>query len=458
MVLPTRVTFLCCVCSLLCLCGAALASAQTSRPRKGRKSPPPGPQRHGRQILVLNGEWKFRTDPDGVGETGKWESSIPDKVIQFQIPSLWSTVVGPGYTGKAWYWREFDGPADWQGQTVRLRFAGASETADVWLNGQSLGRHIGGVTPFEFYVTKALHIGGKNLLAVRLAGNGKQGAGLWHDVELLAHDEAYIADCFPQGDQFGHLNAALSFLNTSNNAGDATLDAQITAANGKVRDIGKTSLTLHLTPGKNETMLLLSVPSRQVQLWSPETPNLYLLQLSFRQDKDVLDTLEATVGFRTVAFQGGAITINGAATRLAAAAPQFDQLMVIANPDDEQRAREMLHRLKSQGINVVYLEAPPAALLHMADQEGLLVVEGAREKELGAARAGEQEGLIRRDRSHPCIIGWWLGDMAEEQIRPLRQLDPTRFFLLGALNSPRLLAPGQDVSSTVAAPAGLLPH
>jgi hypothetical protein len=438
---------------LLCLCCVAFAVP----PKKTDKTAP-GPQRHGRDVQVIDGEWKFQTDPEDTGMTHKWNEEISAKAVSIAVPALWTTQAAPGYTGAAWYWREFDVPADWKGQMIRLRFEGALEAARIWVNGGLLGEHKGGVTPFEFDATKAIHTGAKNLIAVRLEGNGKLGAGIWQGVQLLAHDEAYLADCYPQGDVYGHLNVAIIFRNTSANSGDATLDARVVAADAPTRDVKRTNQNLHLTPGDNQTNLLLTISGRQLTLWSPEKPALYLLQMVFRQGKDLLDTQETAFGFRTLGLQSGSVIINGATVKLAAIAPVFEHPIVIASTDDTERARELLRKLKARGITLVYLEAPPAGLVSLADHEGLLVVERARHDMPEPARLNELRALLLRDRAHPSIIAWDLGDVTEEQAAPVRRLDPTRFLLAGPSAAPRLWLPDQDSPMQGALPAGLLPQ
>jgi beta-galactosidase len=415
------------------------------------------PGRTGRDTLVIDDTWRFLTDPSDRGETAHWEKSVPEQAGKIVVPSLWTTQGAPGYTGTAWYWRAFTPPLSWQGQRVRLRFEGAAETARIWLNGQLLGEHSGGVTPFEFDVTKTIHVGMENLLAVRLAGNSKSGAGLWQGVELLAHDEAYLADCFPQADAFGHLSAAITFRNTSTNSGDAVLDARVVAADAPTREVKRTLQNLHLTPGDNQTTLLLTVSGKMLRRWSPQTPVLYLLQLSFRQDQDILDTLETAFGFRDLGLQDSNLTLNGEAIKPAALAPDLTQPVVIASTEDEASVRNLLRHVKSAGANLVYLDAPPAALLRLADQEGLLVIEGARKGELPSARNTELHALVLRDRAHPCVIGWNLGEATEEEVRALRRLDPTRFLLAGPRTALRLWLPGQDTPSAAPLPPGLLP-
>ena len=201
-----------------------------------------------------------------------------------------------------WYWRRFDISTGWRGQAIRLRFEAVAETAQVWLNGQKLGEHTGGATPFEFTITKTANIGASNLLALRVTG-GKWGTGLWQGVLLLAHDEAYLGDCFPQADAQGHVTALLDLLNTSQSTGDATLDARVVSSKEPDRVVQKTYQNLHVTPGRNTTTLLTSVGKKQLAAWSPDAPALYFLQLIFRQEKDVLDTQQNHVWFSGVGLQ-----------------------------------------------------------------------------------------------------------------------------------------------------------
>jgi len=116
----------------------------------------------------------------------------------------------------------------------------------------------------------------------------------------------------------------------------------------------------------------------------------------------------------------------------------------------------LLRRMKSAGANLVYLEAPQATLLRLADEEGMQVMEGARREDLADARNSELRALVLRDRAHPCIIGWNAGDATAEELEGLRQLDPTRFVLAGPSSAPRLWLPGQDAPTTQPLPAGLL--
>lgn len=420
--------------------------------------PKPPPPRHGRDTQVIDGAWRFLPDPDNQGEKRGWDHAVPSGTREIAVPGLWGTAAAPGYAGAAWYWREFDVSSNWRGQTVRLQFNAVAENARVWLNGKPLGAHTDGATPFEFNVTPLLTIGEKNTLAVRVEGSAKTGAGIWQGVLLVVHDEAYLADCFPQADDLGHLSAVITLANTSDKSGDAELDARLIAANAPTHDVNKTQQFLHLTPDRNLTTMLISVRGKSLHLWSPSDPFLYAVQLAFRQDRDVLDTLETPFGFHSFGYANGTITVNGEAVRLTTVAPLPALPVVIATTDDVVRARESLRRLKDRGVTLVYLQAPPPTLLRLADEEGLLVVESARPGQLPKAAADEMRDLIRRDRFHPCLLAWNLGDADAATAQSTRQLDPTRFLLVGpTAAAAKLWLPGQTETTSVIPPPGFLP-
>jgi beta-galactosidase len=450
-----KLRFLIAGAALLALSCPGMA-ARSSLPGKPPK-PAPLPGRRGRDMQVIDDRWRLRADPERRGEANGWERAMPSGTEEAPVPGLWGKSTGAFAAGVAWYWRAVEAPASWKGQTVRLRFEAVAERAAVWLNGERLGEHNGGATPFEFNITKPLHIGQENLLAVRVEGDPKAGAGIWQGVLLMAHDEAYIADVFPQGSGLGRLTVPIALLNTSTNTGDATLSARIVAADTPERDIKKTEQNLHLTPDRNLTTLLVSVRGKNLSLWSPTTPSLYALQLAFRQQNDILDTQQTIFGFREFGFKDGRMTLNGEALTLNAIAPNPDLPVVIATTEDVDRARDSLRRIKQAGVDVVHLNAPPPRLLQLADEEGLLVVEGARPTLASQAAGEEMRALVLRDRAHPCLLAWNLGAADSDAAKSIRRLDPTRFLLVGPSSSPQLWLPGQMTSSPEAPPPGLLP-
>lgn len=416
-------------------------------------------KRAGRDIQVIDGTWKFLTAPKNGMLTKGWELAAPPEAKETSVPALWDREAAPGYAGVAWYWREFTVASNWKGasQIVRLRFEAVAERAQVWLNGVRLGEHRTGATPFSFDITKALKFGETNTLAVRVEGEAKRGAGIWQGVLLMTHDEAYLDDAFPQGDPGGAVTVPIMLLNTSKGSGDATLDANLAASNKPERSLKKTNQILHITPDRNITTLLISLRRKDVTLWTLDKPFLYTLLLVFRQEKDILDTLGVTFGIRQFGYTGGALTLNGEPLTLTAIAPGATLPIVISSSDDTIRARELLRRIKEKGVNVVHLEAPPPALLQIADEEGLLVVVSARSGRPLPDMQDELRALVLRDRAHPSVLAWNLGETDAAFAQEIRRDDPTRFLLVGSPTHFQIWPPNQNRASDAALPAGLLP-
>ena len=453
-ILPPLI-LICCCC---CCCLYAKPACSQQRPRRGKPpSSSPAVARKGRATIVIDGTWQFAKDLDKHGTDAGWAKSPPTAAAPTTIPALWTSDAAPGYTGTAWYWKTFAVPADWKGQTIRVLFNAVAEIASVWLNGVSLGDHSGGETPFEFNVTKSVKIGQDNLLAVKVDGDAKRGAGIWQGVELISHDEAYIQHLFTSADDFGAISADISLLNTSTVEGDAELDCVVSTEADAKREVRKSNQNLHLTPNLNVTNFITSVGKGDLTLWSLDSPFLYAYQLIFKQGKDILDTDESRFGCRSFGLKNNQITLNAAPLMLSAMALNTDLPTVIATTDDTDKARSILTRAKSAGVTVIYLDAANPAILDLADSVGILVIEGAIPRLAPAARDAEMRELVMRDRNHPSVLGWRPGDCTDDFAKELRQLDPTRFLLTGTANQVQLYAPGKDSPAKGPLPVGLLP-
>ncbi len=449
--------------SLLTACCSLLSTPAVTqqKPRRGKPPVPgtPTQARKGRATIVIDGTWKFARDLVNIGESAGWAKSPPPTAADTSIPALWTSQAAPGYSGTAWYWKTFPVPAEWKGQTVRVIFNAVADNASVWLNGAALGNHSGGVTPFEFNITKTIMIGQDNLLAVKVDGDAKLGAGIWQGVEVTSHDEAYIQHIFASADDFGGISANIDLLNTSAVTGDAELDCVVStdSSTGKTTEVKKSNQNIHLTPQLNVTDFIASIGKKDLTLWSLDTPYLYAYQLLFKQGKDILDTDEVKFGCRSFGLKNGQITLNAVPIRLSAIAIHLELPVVIATTDDTDKAEALLKRAKTAGVTVLYLDAPNPAILQLADTTGVLIVEAPRPGLAPAARDAEMRTLVVRDRNHPCILGWSAGDCSADFAAELRQLDSTRFLLTGKGSALQLWGPLKDAPEKGPLPVGLMP-
>ena len=123
-----------------------------------------------RDRVDLNGPWRFAIDPVECGEQNGWHQ--PGCKVQnwaeVAVPHCWNVDPRFPFTGTAWYRRTFSLPPGAARRHARLIFGGVFYRAKVWLNGQPVGEHEGGYTPFQFDVTDVIHWSGENSLAVEV--------------------------------------------------------------------------------------------------------------------------------------------------------------------------------------------------------------------------------------------------------------------------------------------------
>ena len=200
------------------------AATSNSQPLPGQRPPPVSkknmpPPRHGRESISLDGDWKYLTSSIDGGTAEGWTNKTPASAKETAIPGFVNKFELPKLAGSVWLWHEFVLPARWKGQTVRLRFGAVSLHSTVWLDGEKIGEHEGSYLPFEWNVTSHAAPGKNQLITVKIQGSTDHGVGIWQHVDMVAHDEAYLADCFPQGGSTGDITAKVQIYNSSNNSG-----------------------------------------------------------------------------------------------------------------------------------------------------------------------------------------------------------------------------------------------
>lgn len=123
-----------------------------------------------RTHLDLSGPWELAFDPSDEGVRNRWMAGAWPKGCSeaVRLPALWN-VTHPGVEGVGFYRRLFVAPGEWRGRAVRITCEGASNRADVWLNGAYVGGHEGAYTPFGFDVTTMLRFDADNELVMRVA-------------------------------------------------------------------------------------------------------------------------------------------------------------------------------------------------------------------------------------------------------------------------------------------------
>lgn len=375
------------------------------------------------------------------------------------------------YRGIGWYRKQFDLPESWQGKRIVLRFEAACSVATVWVNGELLGQHKGSWTPFEFDITDLVKPGGKNLVSVRVDNRWRRDVpphdmdfnfmgGLHREVFLIATDPLHIVSTRVTTPQVSESKGVAAMeIEVRNDSKESRKCAVVTEIRGPGLSgpITVTSQPAELQPGETVLMKQKTKPIPNPKLWSPTEPNLYRVSYRLVVDGRDVDDAESPLGFRWFRFDPDkGFFLNGKHLKLKGV-NRHDDYPGMGWAIPKSRQIEDLKLIKQLGANFIrtghYPQHP--IVLEMCDKLGLLVWEEVPFDGEGLRRAlfvGAEDfsqtvkhnlrEMIRRDRNHPSIIIWSLGnentnepdpkdwkavaELTKELNRIAKEEDPTR--------------------------------
>ena len=421
-----------------------------------------------RERRSLNGTWQALVDPyaDGIGQ---WKAVWKDRTasgktefIEYGFDDA-NTLQVPGdfntqrpdllyLEGSVWYRKTFDydiKAARRAGRRVFVHFGGANYRTDVFLNGEKLGSHDGGFTPFQFELTERVRHGANRLLvhvnnARRKDGIPAQGfdwfnyGGLTRDVDLVETPATYIQDYFIQ----------LAPGSQRRVEGWVKLAGSTPQRSVRVR-VPELDVDVQVQAGANGyASVRFEAP---FALWSPAQPRLYKVHVSTPDD-----ALEEEIGFRSLAVRGDEILLNGESLFLRGV--NVHEEIDARRAHSQEDARRLLQHARDLGANFVRLAHYPhnEHLVRMADRMGLLLWQEIPVYQgIDFADAGMQARLdamlsemIARDRNRAAVALWGIANETspgQERnaaltalARRARELDPTR------LITAAFYAPGID--------------
>ena len=386
--------------------------------------------------------------------------NLPGRDTPFDSNAVGEINTGYLTGGTSWYRKTFTVPTDLKGKHFFLEFEGVYMNADVWLNGRHLGYHPYGYTSFGYDISKFLKYGEKNLLAVRVRNEGKNsrwysGSGIYRHVWMIitgpvhiTHWGTYITT--PDiTESFAKVRIKNQIVNETDKPASISVITRILdnrnneVARGTTKDIIRNS--------QSEVVEDIRIPSPV--LWSPESPFLYRAVTTVISGKGyVLDSVETKFGIRTLTFnvkQG--FLLNGKPTLLKGGCMHHDNGPLGAAAYDRAEVRRV-ELMKASGFNAVRCahNPPSRAFLNACDSLGMLVIDEAFDCwEIGKNPQDyhlyfdnwwqrDIESMVVRDRNHPSIILWSIGNEIPERGKPegvrlartlgdyVRSLDPTR--------------------------------
>jgi beta-galactosidase len=323
-------------------------------------------------------------------------------------------------TSVGWYRRVFDVPASDAGRRISVEFDGAYRETMVVFNGYYAGRHSGGYDPFSFDLTDFALPGGPNVLLVRVDatlsdGWFYEGAGIYRHVWLVKTAPVHVkkwgtlAAAKVQAGQ-----AAVSIRTEVENHGRGAANVRVisTILDPSGKEAGKSASTPSPVPVAGERTFEQQVMVRQPALWSLEQRNLYKLVTEIESGGTVTDRYETRFGIRDLKFdpdQG--FLLNGKPVKVKGTCNHQDHAGIgVALPDAIQHFR--VRKLQEMGCNAIRTShnPPTPELLDACDELGMLVLDETRMLSSNAEGIAQFENVVRRDRNHPSVFIWSMGN------------------------------------------------
>ena len=394
-----------------------------------------------RLTKLFNFDWKFQKGESKDASSVNFDDSGWRKLDlphDFQIEQPWDKKAsgGRGYKemGTGWYRKTFKADSSWKGKRILLDFEGVMLWGEVWFNGKKMVDMDFGYLGYEADITKYINYEKDNVIAVYTSTGKKEnsrwytGGGISRDVYLIVKDSISIARngifiTTPEiTEQSANINVQVELEGISNEQLDVEINAKIFSPDGKL----VTESRMVAPKGKKTKTVEIPLPTMTVQtprLWSCETPNLYTAELTLLHRGKVVDRMEETFGIRTVEFSKDfGLKLNGKKVFLKGIANHHDLGALGAAVHDFAIERLFL-QLKKFGFNHVRTAHNPysKSFMKLADKHGILIVDELCDKwsedQYWPGRKSFFDlwykivpEFIKRDRNHPSIIMWSLGN------------------------------------------------
>ena len=407
-----------------------------------------------RERLSFNADWRFAKGDHGAAEPGFNDAAWR----KLDLPHDWG-IEGPfkqeypGETGKlpwwgvAWYRKSFDVPASDAGKRVYLDIDGAMSNARVWLNGHNLGGWPYGYASWRLDLTPHLKPGAKNVLAIRLdnpmeSSRWYPGGGIYRNTWLVktsslhvAHNGAFVTTPIVTPDA-ATVNVQVTLDNHGKDA-NAQVATEVYALDAAGRKAGAPVASSAASPiakvaAGRQAMLSQSLSVTRPRLWSPRSPQRYVAVTTVSDKGKVVDTYETPFGIRTIAFDAArGLILNGDRLQIQGVCQHHD-LGALGTALNVRALQRQLEILREMGVNAIRTSHNPPApeLLDLADQMGFLVVAEAFDgwrvnkapndygRLFDAWHEQDLRAMVRRDRNHPSVILWSIGNEVGEQREP----------------------------------------
>lgn len=379
--------------------------------------------------LDLPHDWSIENLPD----------QEPGKVVgPFSKESIGTTATGYTVGGTAWYRKSFTLDDDSRFSQVTINFDGVYMNSEVWVNGKLVGSHPYGYTAFYFDITEYLNPAGTpNVVAVKVQNEGRNsrwysGSGIYRHVWLIKKQAVRITHngVFVNTESISENEANISVLATVENStrdnADVQLQIRIIDADGNVAASVKTPVK-GVQSGTEDVFETIKIP--QAKLWSTDEPNLYTAEVKVVANGDITDHALTTFGIRTINFDAqSGFTLNGKNLLLKGGNLHHDNGFLGSATIDRAEERRV-ELMKANGFNAIRASHNPPSkqFLDACDRLGVLVMNEAFDQWVRPKNPQDYhlyfrewwkedlKSMIYRDRNHPSVILWSIGNELNER-------------------------------------------
>lgn len=343
--------------------------------------------------------------------------------------------------GIGWYRKIFQAPDAWKAEKTAIYFEGIYMNSEVFINGKSLGVHPYGYTSFSYDLTPYLNFGKENIIAVRV-DNSQQinsrwysGSGIYRHVWMTVTNPVHVV-------QWGTaistpvVSAKKATVLLKTKIKNETASAQSVVVknllwNKNSKSVGNAQMKVEL-PANSEKEITQSIQVSNPMLWTPETPHLYQAQVQVVKDKKVLDDTKNNFGIRSIKFTAeNGFQLNGKTVKINGGCVHHDNGCLGAAAFDRAEERK-IELLKAGGFNAVRTShnPPSEAFLNACDRLGLLVMDESFDCWKQGKNSNDYakyfekwwqrdlQTMILRDRNHPSIVMWSIGNEIAERGKP----------------------------------------
>jgi beta-galactosidase len=351
------------------------------------------------------------------------------------------------WKGIGWYRKHFNISDNDKGKRIYVDFDGAMANAKVWLNGKYVGEWPYGYTSFRLDLTPYIITGKENIIAVRLDTKNWDsrwypGAGLYRNVWLVKTSQLHIANngvfcTTPEiKKERGMLSVQAEVENHQNDPSPVTVKTLVYKLNDKYEPsaspVAESVVETATIEGMKNHDFRFDIPVKDPVLWDINKPELYRVAVTVMQGKNITDKYETNFGFRTLNFTArNGFLLNGRRVPINGVCNHHD-LGALGAAFNTRAAARQLEILKEMGCNAIRTSHNPPApeLIDLCDKMGFLIMVeafdcwriGKKPKDYNlvfdAWHEEDLKAMVRRDRNHPSVFMWSIGNEVPDQRNP----------------------------------------